>query len=113
MILAQKDHERVKNLVVDQTGTREELDQKLVAAQGSREKLKSAAERVQQARALLALPPDYQHPEQVPGDLEETATDVRRAVAAGQQILAQLGLASSVHDHRPESLHRAVRDLTA
>jgi membrane fusion protein, multidrug efflux system len=113
LILAQKDHERVKNLVADQTGTREELDQKLAALHGAREKFKAAAERAQQARALLALPPDYQHPEQVPADLERTATDVRRAVAAGQQILAKLGLAAAVHDLEAESLHRALRDLTA
>ncbi|HZW29625.1 MAG TPA: HlyD family secretion protein [Isosphaeraceae bacterium] len=113
LILAQRDHERIKNLVADQTGTREELDQKLAALQGAREKLKAAAERVQQARALLALPPDYQHPEQVPADLERTATDVRRAVAAGEQILAKLGLAAAARDLQPESLHRALRDLTA
>ena len=112
LILAQKDHERIKNLVAQQSATPAELDQRLAALQSAREKLKAAAERVQQARALLALPPDYQHPEQVPADLEQTATDVRRAVAAGQQILAKLGLASAVRDLQPESLHRALRDLT-
>ena len=40
LILAQKDHERVKNLVNSQTATREELDQKLAALQGAREKFK-------------------------------------------------------------------------
>jgi membrane fusion protein (multidrug efflux system) len=113
LILAQKDHERIKNLVADKSGTPEELDQKLAAFQGAREKFRAAAERVQQARALLALPPDYQHPEHVPADLERTATDVRRSVAAGQQILAKLGLAAAVRDLEPESLHRALRDVTA
>lgn len=113
LILAQKDHERIKNLVAQQSGTHAELDQRLAALQSAREKLQAAAERVQQARALLALPPDYQHPEQVPDGMEHTATDVRRAVAAGQQILARLGLASAVHDLQPESLHRALRDLTS
>jgi membrane fusion protein (multidrug efflux system) len=113
LILSQKDHERIKNLVAQQSGTPAELDQRLAALQSGREKLKAAAERVQQARALLALPPDYQHPEQVPADLERTATDVRRAVAAGQQILAKLGLAAAASDLQPESLHRALRDLTA
>jgi membrane fusion protein, multidrug efflux system len=112
-ILAQKDHDRIKNLVAEKSGTHAELDQKIAALQGAREKLKSAAERVQQARALLALPPDYQHPENVPANLEHTATDVRRAVAAGQQVLAKLGLAAAVRDFEPESLHRALRDLTA
>jgi membrane fusion protein, multidrug efflux system len=113
VILAQKDHERIKVLVGQQSGTQAELDQRLATLQGAREKLKAAAEGVQQARALLALPPDYQHPEQVPADLEYTATDVRRAVAAGQQTLARLGLAAAVRELQPESLHRALRDLTA
>jgi membrane fusion protein (multidrug efflux system) len=113
LILAQKDHERIKNLVAQQSGTPAELDQRLAAMQSAREKLKANAERVQQARALLALPPDYQHPERVPVDLEHTATDVRRAAAAGQQILAKLGMASAAGDLRPESLLRALRDLTS
>ncbi len=66
LILAQKDHERIKNLVAQQTGTPAELDQRLAALQGAREKVREAAERVQQARALLALPPDYNYPEQRP-----------------------------------------------
>ena len=111
-MLAQKDHERVKNLVAAQTATREELDQKLAALQSAREKFKAAEQSVQQARALLALAPDYQHPEQVPADLERTDTQVRRAVAAGQQILANLGLASGMHAMEPESLHAALSDST-
>ncbi len=113
LILAEKDHQRIKNLVAQQSGTAAELDQRLATMQSAREKLKAAAERVQQARALLALPPDYQHPERVPADLEHTATAVRRAVASGQQILARLGLASSVVPLQPEALRRAVQDLAS
>ena len=78
LILSQKDHERIKNLVAQQSGTPAELEKRLAALPGAREKLRAAAERVQQARALLALPPDYQHPEQVPADLEP-----RRPTSAG------------------------------
>ncbi len=111
MVLAQKDHDRIKNLAAQQTATASELDERVAALQGAREKVRAAAERVQQARALLALPPDYTHPERVPEDLEHTATDVRRAVAAGRQILAKLGIDSAA-DLQPESLHRALVDLT-
>ncbi len=113
LILAQKDHERVKNLVNSQTATREELDQKLAALQSAREKFKVAEQSVQQARALLALAPDYQHPEQVPPDLDRTDTQVRRAVASGQQILANLGLASGLRAMEPEALHAALLRLTS
>lgn len=58
LVLARKDHERVKNLVNSQTATREELDQKLAAFESAREKYKVAEQSVQQARALLALAPD-------------------------------------------------------
>jgi membrane fusion protein, multidrug efflux system len=61
---------------------------------------------------MLALAPDLKHPEQIPGDLERTATDVRRGVAAGQQILAKLGLAAGSGHLEPEALQRALRDLT-
>jgi membrane fusion protein, multidrug efflux system len=113
LVLAQKDHERVKNLVNTQTATREELDQKLAALQSAREKYKVAEQSVQQARALLALAPDYQHPEQIPPDLDRTDTQVRRAVAAGQQVLANLGLASGMHAMEPEALHAALIRLTS
>ena len=106
LVLAQKDHERVKNLVTSQTATREELDQKLAALESAREKFKVAEQSVQQARALLALAPDYQHPEQIPADLDRTDTQVRRAVAAGQQILANLGLASGHARHGAGGLAR-------
>jgi membrane fusion protein, multidrug efflux system len=112
LILAQKDYERVKRLVDDQTATREELDQKLAAYQSARERYKAGEQKVQQARAMLALAPDYQHPEQIPDDLERTGTEVRRAVAAGEQILARLGLTSGLHGLEPESLQRALHDLT-
>jgi membrane fusion protein, multidrug efflux system len=110
-LLSQKDYERVKRLVADQTATREELDQKLAAYQSARERYKASEQKVQQARAMLALAPDFQHPEQIPVDLERTGTDVRRGVAAGQQILAKLGLATGLHGMEPESLQRALHDL--
>ncbi|MGZ3394061.1 MAG: HlyD family secretion protein [Isosphaeraceae bacterium] len=112
LVLAQKDHERVKNLVNSQTATREELDQKLAAFESAREKYKVTEQSVQQARALLALAPDYHHPEQIPAGLDRTDTQVRRAVAAGHQILANLGLASGMHTMEPEALHAALIRLT-
>jgi membrane fusion protein, multidrug efflux system len=111
LLLCQKDYERVKRLAADQTATREELDQKLAAYQSARERYKASEQKVQQARAMLALAPDYQHPEQIPADLERSGTDVRRSVAAGQQILSKLGIASGLHSIEPESLERALHDL--
>jgi membrane fusion protein, multidrug efflux system len=111
LLLAQKDYERVKRLVADQTATREELDQKLAAYQSAREQYKASEQKVQQARAMLAQGPDYQHPEQVPDDLERIGTAVRRSVAAAQQILAKLGIVSGLHPMEPESLERALHDL--
>jgi membrane fusion protein (multidrug efflux system) len=113
LVLAQKDHDRVKNLVNSQTATREELDQKQAAFDSAREKYKVAEQSVQQARALLALAPDYQHPEQIPAGLERIDSQVRRAVAAGQQILANLGVASGVQSMEPEALQVALIRLTS
>ena len=71
-----------KNLVTSQTATREELDQKLAAIESARERFKVAEQSVQQARALLALASDYQHPELIPADLD---APTRRSAAQWRQ----------------------------
>ncbi len=90
--LAQKDYERVDRLVAKQSATQAELDQRWATLQGAREKLKASEQQVQQARVQLTLAPDYKEPEKIPADLERSDTEVRRSVAAGQQVLAQLGI---------------------
>lgn len=109
--LARKEAERVRRLVEQHSATREELDQKNAQWQSAQEQVKAAEQRVQQARALLALKPDPEHPERIPADLERTDTDVRRAVAAGQEILAQLNVPVRPADADPEGLKATFESL--
>jgi membrane fusion protein (multidrug efflux system) len=113
LALALKEYQRVKKLVEQQTATQEELDQKSTMYQSSLEKVKAAEQKVQQARALLALAPDYEHPDRIPDDLDRTDADVRRGVAAGQQIMAQLGISFGLLGMDPESLQKALKELTS
>jgi membrane fusion protein, multidrug efflux system len=92
MVLAQKDFDRINHLVVKQSATQSELDQKRSVLDSSRERVKAAEEQVQQVRAQLAIGPNYDHPEQIPDAMERTDIEVLRSVATGQQILAQLGI---------------------
>ena len=112
VVLAEKDHERIKNLVSRQSGTTAELDQRWATLVSAREKVKAAEQMVQQARAQLALPPNYQEPERVPADLDRTDTEVRRAVAMGQQVLASLGVEFG-RDLDPVAFQRLMQGLKA
>jgi membrane fusion protein, multidrug efflux system len=92
LVLAQKEFNRLDHLVAKQSATQAELDQKRSVLDSARERVKAAEQQVQQVRAQLALSPTYQQPDQIPDDLERTDTEVRKSVATGQQILAQLGI---------------------
>ena len=92
LVLAQKEFNRVDHLVAKQSATQAELDQKRSVLDSTRERVKAAEQQVQQVRGQLALSPSYQQPDQIPNELERTDTEVRKSVATGQQILAQLGI---------------------
>ncbi len=67
--------------------------------------------------ATLALDPDVRNPEQVPAGIDCNNSDVRRTVAAGRQILAQLGLdtmgSPQPADMDPEGLHRLLDQIAS
>jgi membrane fusion protein (multidrug efflux system) len=110
MIFAQKEFDRVDHLVAKQSATRSELDQKRSVLDSTRERVKAAEQQVEQVRAQLAIGPNYQQPDQVPANLERTDTEVRRGVATGQQVLAQLGVRFA-KDLDPNTFHAAVKAL--
>jgi membrane fusion protein, multidrug efflux system len=92
MVFAQKEYDRLDRLVAKQSATQSELDQKRSVLDAARQRVKAEEQHVQQMRAQLAVSPGYEQPDQIPADLERTDTEVRRSVATGQQILAQLGV---------------------
>lgn len=110
--LAHQEHERVRRLVEQHSATQEELDQRRAAWLSAREQVKAAEQRVQQARALLALPPDLEHPDRIPADLERTDADVRRYVALGQQLLADLNVVVQPMEADPFWLKQSLESLS-
>jgi membrane fusion protein, multidrug efflux system len=90
--LAKKEFDRVDVLAAKRSATQAELDQRRSTLDACLERVKACEEQAQQVRAQLALPSNYTQPDQIPNTLERTDTEVRRAVATGQQILAQLGV---------------------
>ena len=109
--LAQQEYDRTSHLVAQQTVPRAELDQRQAALVGAREKVKAAEQKVQSARALLALPGDAEHPERVPADLDRSNVEVRRMVAGGQRVLVGLGVPLGMMGMEPEALRAQLLDL--
>ncbi len=110
--LARQEHDRVKRLVEQHSAAREELDQRRSAWLSAHEQVKAAEQVVQEARALLALKPDLEHPERIPADLERTDAAVRRSVAMGQQLLAELNVVVQPTEADPSWLERNLRSLS-
>jgi membrane fusion protein (multidrug efflux system) len=111
-ILAKKEFDRIEILAAKRSATHAELDQRQSLLDASLERVKAAEQQVQQVRAQLALPPDEIHPDQIPEALERTDTEVRRSVATGQQLLAQLGVPFG-KDLDPILFRQAVSGLLA
>ncbi|MHB8873536.1 MAG: HlyD family secretion protein [Myxococcaceae bacterium] len=111
--LARQQYERVRKLVEQHSATHEELDQRRAQWQSAQEQVKAAEQRVQQARALLALKPDMENPGKIPADLERTDTEVRRSVASGQQLLAELNVAVRPTEADPSQLKEALESLNS
>jgi hypothetical protein len=98
--------------VARQSATQSELDQRGSLLDSNREKVKVAEQQVQRASAQLGLKRLFTQPDQVPDALEQTETEVRRSVATGQQVLAQLGV-GFLKDLDPEAFQKAVTAFLA
>jgi membrane fusion protein, multidrug efflux system len=112
LVLAQKDFDRVDHLLARQSATQSELDQRRSVLESNRQKVKASEQQVQQARAQLGLSARYTQPDQITEALEKTDTEVRRSVATGQQVLAQLG-ARFLKDLDPDTFRKAVSAFLA
>jgi membrane fusion protein (multidrug efflux system) len=90
--LAEVDQRRIENLVKRGSATQAELDQRNNALKVAREQVKQAWAEVQETRAVLGLPPNYENPLDLPKDLEEQQSTVQTAVSEVAAALAQLGI---------------------
>ena len=94
--LALANLKRGKELIPQGAMSKEEYDQREAAAKVAKQQVDAAVQAVEQARALLDLPPSTGTggiPDaSVPSDINETFPGVKYVVASAQQSLAQLGL---------------------
>ena len=90
--LAEVDQKRIDNLVKRGSATQSELDQRNNTLKVAIEQEKEAWAAIQQTRAVLGLPPNYQDPLDVPKDLENQQLTVQSAVSQIASSLAEIGI---------------------
>jgi membrane fusion protein (multidrug efflux system) len=90
--LAEVDQRRIDNLVKRGSATQSELDQRNNTLKVAGEEEKEAWAAIQQTRAQLGLPPDYNDPLNIPKELENQQSSVQSAVSQIASSLAQVGI---------------------
>ena len=110
--LAQLEFDRAKQLLPNQTVSREEYDRRQAALSVAQAEVVQATADVHQIRVSLGLPT---HPEsgdlgEVPPDLDQTFSSVREAQAALIQAAAQLGVAHS-YEQLPKAMLKQFESL--
>ncbi|QEH36634.1 putative multidrug resistance protein EmrK [Aquisphaera giovannonii] len=96
--LAELDQRRIEALVRRGSATQSELDTQNNRLDVNREEMREAREQVQEARALLGLRPNYEHPLDLPPDLEVNQSAVQSAVSDIATSLAEIGISIDPND---------------
>jgi membrane fusion protein, multidrug efflux system len=89
--LAERDYVRNKTLVERGAVPQADFDQFVAKRDVARSRVNSAAQIVQQTRASLGLPINYENPLDVPADLEQNYSLVRQALGQMIQSVAPFG----------------------
>jgi membrane fusion protein (multidrug efflux system) len=100
--LADRDYVRNKPLVERGAIPQSDFDQFIAKRDVARSRVNSAAQIVQQTRASLGLPINYENPLDVPPNLEQTYSLVRQALQQMVQNVAAFGFAPSTWDLTPQ-----------
>jgi membrane fusion protein, multidrug efflux system len=90
--LAEVDQRRIDNLVKRGSATQSELDQRNNTLKVAVEQEKEAWAAIQETRAQIGLPPDYQDPLNIPTELENEQSTVQSAVSDIASSLAEVGI---------------------
>lgn len=104
LALAQAEYDRAQNLREKKVVSEEEYDQKLEAYNVAKAQVAEALEHVYQQRVVLGLPakPDGGDLATVPGDLDQTFSSTREALADLIQSASQLGVVGSSFNLTPK-----------
>ena len=100
--LAERDFARGESLIGKAAISQQEFDGYKAALDVARNRVSSAEHTIQQTRASLGLPINYQDPLAAPENLDQTFSTVREALGALQGSAAQLGFAPSTYEATPK-----------
>ncbi|MBW8884920.1 MAG: efflux RND transporter periplasmic adaptor subunit, partial [Planctomycetia bacterium] len=100
--LAERDYVRNKPLVERGAIPQSDFDQFIAKRDVARSRVNSAAQIVQQTRASLGLPINYENPLDAPANLEQTYSLVRQALQQMVQSVASFGFSPSTWDLTPQ-----------
>lgn len=114
--LARVELVRSERLFQRNAASRQELDAATEAFKVAEARVRQATEQVREARVTLGLPPDPPeggNPADVPADLDQTFSGVRRALADLIQTMAQIGLPLAASESTPSQFLAEFRKLDA
>ena len=100
--LAERDYARNKPLVERGAIPQSDFDQFIAKRDVARSRVNSASQVVQQTRATLGLPINYENPLDVPPNLDQTYSLVRQALQQMVQNVAPFGFSPSTWDLTPQ-----------
>ena len=100
--LAERDYARGQALIAKSAISQQEFDQYKAALEVARNRVGSAEQAIQQTRAGLGLPINYEQPLDAPDDLDQNFSTVREALGALLGSAAQLGFNPSTYDLTPK-----------
>jgi membrane fusion protein, multidrug efflux system len=100
--LAERDYARNQPLVGRGAVTQADFDQFAAKRDVARSRVNSASQVVQQTRASLGLPINYENPLDVPPNLDQTYSLVRQALQQMVQNVAPFGFSPSTWDLTPQ-----------
>jgi membrane fusion protein (multidrug efflux system) len=106
--LAERDFVRGEELLKKGSISKQQFDQYTATLEVTRNRVNSAEQTVQQTRAGLGLPINYQDPLDVPENLDQTFSTVREALGALYNSVTQLGFVPKTWDTTPK---QAIEDF--
>jgi membrane fusion protein (multidrug efflux system) len=100
--LAERDFVRGEGLVGKGAISKQQFDQYTATLEVARNRVNSAQQTIQQTRASLGLPINYQNPLDVPDSLDQNFSTVREALGSLYNSVAQLGFSPSTYEATPK-----------
>lgn len=106
-LLAEQDYARGEMLVKKAAISQQQFDEYKAALEVAKNRVTSAAQTIQQTRAGLGLPINYENPLELPADLDENFSTVQEALAGLYGSITQLGYTPPTWNATPTKVKEA------